>query len=297
MNSLPENSSSGQALLLVLLTMAVVLTVVLSVVSRTITNIKTTGQEEEATRAFLAAETGVERSLIISRNTSGTIGDATYNAQVVGLSGEPEFTYPYGIYSGESITLWFVNHDENGNLACGVGLPCYRGNRVRICWGAKDTPLDANTPAVEVSVFYLSTPGSYSTARIARGAYDPFVRSNNFLSIDPGECTIGTKTYEFQKVVYFDNTSPHGLGIPSTSYNSDNGLQFARIRMIYNTAVAHEVGISVSGTGGTLPRQGISIQSMGVAGESTRKLEVFQGYGEPPPIFDSVVYSSGGITK
>jgi len=54
---------SGQAVLLVVLTLAVVLTLVLSVISRTITDVKITTVEGDSLRAFSAAEAGIERHL------------------------------------------------------------------------------------------------------------------------------------------------------------------------------------------------------------------------------------------
>ena len=57
MRNLPK-IESGQALLLVLLGMAVVLTIVLSILSRSVTDIAVTSREEEALRAFSAAEAG-----------------------------------------------------------------------------------------------------------------------------------------------------------------------------------------------------------------------------------------------
>jgi len=58
------------------------------------------------------------------------------------------------------------------------------------------------------------------------------------------------------------------------------------------------VGINTNFPGNALlPSQGLRIESTGISGESNRKIDVFQGYGEPPPIFDGAVFSLGGITK
>jgi len=88
------------------------------------------------------------------------------------------------------------------------------------------------------------------------------------------------------------------LGVPAGSYGVQNGLQFAKVRIFYNTAMGHQIGIAANFPGNTLlPSQGLRILSTGVSGDSNRKIEVFQGYGELPPIFDSAVFSSGGISK
>lgn len=80
-----RSGQSGQALLLVLLSMAVVLTIVLSILSRSVTDIAVTSRDEEALRAFSAAEAGVEQALVAGGGT-GTVGNATFNANVSGFA-------------------------------------------------------------------------------------------------------------------------------------------------------------------------------------------------------------------
>jgi hypothetical protein len=87
------------------------------------------------------------------------------------------------------------------------------------------------------------------------------------------------------------------LGIPASSYNNEDGLQFARIRFLYNDSQAHPIGVDVTATGNNLPSQGTRIISTGKAGEANRKIEVLQSFGELPPIFDNVIYVPGGIVK
>lgn len=297
---LPRKSPvSGQALLLVLLSMAVVLTIVLSILSRSVTDVAVTSREEEALRAFSAAEAGVERALVIGSDIGTTqIGDASFTAKVSGTGvATQEFANPTGLISGESLLFWFVAHDDDGNLVCDATHPCFTGSKFKICWGKEGTPAgDATTPAVEITTFYLATPGSYATARIARDAVDANSTrrsSNNFFAPDAGTCTTDGVNFEFQKTVDLA-----ALGVPAAAYNSSNGLQFVKVKLLYNTDVTHQVGINTSFAGNALlPAQGLNIESTGISGQSNRRIEVFQGYGEPPPIFDAAVFSLGGITK
>lgn len=298
MRHLPKRES-GQALLLVLLSMAVVLTIVLSVLSRTVTDIAVTTREEEALRAFSAAEAGVEQALIVGADIgTTTIGDAAFSADVSGFAaGSQEFANPVALASGESLIFWFVAHDADGNLVCDASNPCFTGSQFRVCWGKPGTPSGgATTPAIEISTFYATTPGDMGTARIARLTADPNATrrsSNNFSANDAGTCTTGNESFAFQKMVNLSS-----LGVPAGSYGVQNGLQFAKIRLLYNTDVAHEAGINVNFAGNTLlPSQGLRIESTGVSGEANRKIDVFQGFGEPPPVFDVAIFSIGGITK
>lgn len=69
-----RNFERGQMLLIVVLTMIVALTVGLSVVSRTITGLRISKQNEESQRAFQAAEAGIERAI-----QSGASGNTSFN--------------------------------------------------------------------------------------------------------------------------------------------------------------------------------------------------------------------------
>lgn len=287
---------SGQALVLILLFLAVVLTLVLFILSRSITGIAVSSGSEEAIRAFSAAEAGIEKALVIGAGgTDVSIGNATYSSSVTNVAeGSNNYIYPLTLTSGDSATVWFVAHDAS---------PSFTGNTIKVCWGNPGTDAStATTPAVEASVFYETIPGDLSTIKIARAAFDPYTtrvssdtpaKPNSFSSPDAGTCTIGSETYEFQKEIDLST-----LGIPAGSYNTQNGLQFARFRIFYNTDVAHKIGFDVNFAGNTvLPSQGSQIDSTGTAGQSNRRLSVFQGWPEPPPIFDFAIYSSTGITK
>lgn len=290
----------GQALLIILLVMAVVLTIALSVASRSVSDIAISQKEEEASRAFSAAEAGIEQALLLGEGSVGSVANVgTFNAQVSGLAeGGKSFTVPVLLNSGETVPVWFVSHDATGNLVCDGDNPCFTGSRIRVCWGEEGTsPSGSTTPALELSILYTSTPGDYSTSRIGRGAYDPYsVRrgSNSFDSQD-GTCSVDGKNYAFSKTIQLNSD----LGIPASATSKENGLQQARLRLLYNTDRAHPVAINVDFPGnGVLPQQGLKVESTGESGEATRKIEVFQLFSDLPPIFDFGIFTgSGGLTK
>ena len=297
MTKLP--TSSGQALLIVVLSLAVVLTIVLSILARSVTDIKISTGSENALRAFSAAEAGVERALIAGGSIGATqIGDATFTANVTEIGeGSNEFANPSPLFSGETSLFWFVAHDNDGNLACDLTNNCFTGSQVKLCWGKEGTSgSTSETPAIEATVVYAETPGDYSTLRVAREAIDPNASrtsSNNFSSPDSGGCTLGSENFAFQKTITLGS-----LGIPSSSYGTVNGLQFLLVRMLYNESQSHDVGISVAFSGNSvLPAQGTTVDSLGSAGEANRKINVFQGFGELPLPFGTVVFSPTGITK
>jgi Tfp pilus assembly protein PilX len=302
MYNLPENKfSKGQALLLILLSMAVVLTIVLSILSRSVTDVAISSREEEALRAFSAAEAGIEKSIVVGASLGETeICSATFMTDVSNFAeGSSGFASPIGIIAGESNTVWFMAHDSNGELICSAEKPCFAGENIKVCWGKEGTSGGTDTtPALEVSVFYADPAGS-TNYKIARAALDPNSGrrdENSFSEPDTvGTCTISGENYAFYKIISLSTD----LGIPLGSYSAQGGLQMVRLRMFYNTDMTHPTGLSVDlpGNSSTLPAQGLAIESSGKSGEANRKISVFQSYGEIPEIFGGAVFSLGGLTK
>jgi len=279
----------GQALLIVLLSMAVVLTIVLSILSRSITDVTLTTREEEALRAFSAAEAGVEQALIAGA-PEGEFSGAQFSAAVTSISeGSQTFVYPIDLPAGDVATVWFVAHDADGNLVCSGSLPCFSGNTMKVCWGKPGTANDEDvTPAVEASIYYATTPGDYTTARIARATADPNsgrTGTNSFDQADGG-CSVEGTDYAFSSTISFSD-----LGVSGQ-------LQMARLRMLYNSDTNQPVGFDFNFAGNSpLPSQGSRVDSTGTSGDSTRRVEVFQVYSDLPPNFDSAVFSPPGLTK
>ena len=84
-----EKRESGQALILVLLSLSVVLTLVLYVVSRSVTDVAVSSQQEESVRAFSAAEAGIEKTLVIGTGnaTPAPVGDSSYVSSITAAAG------------------------------------------------------------------------------------------------------------------------------------------------------------------------------------------------------------------
>lgn len=281
---MPNTAQRGQALVIILLVLAVALTVVLSVVSRSVTDIAITTKEEDASRAFSAAEAGVEEALITGADVADvSIGEAKYSVDVEDLAvGGREFPYPEKISAGDAATVWFISHAPDGSLTCPT---CYTGSSMKVCWGEPGTRNgSSDTPALEAATFYKTSGGEY---RVARAAFDPNAtrRADNSFStpsLANGSCSIAGQNYAFATNVSF------------SGFNT--GLQLSHLRLLYNTDRPHSVGATVPS--GQLPSQGKKIQSTGTAGEATRKVEVYELFSDLPPIFGLGVFTgSGGISK
>ena len=272
-----SSNSKGQALVLVLLALAVVLTIVLYILSRSITDIAVSSNESEAASAFSAAEAGVEQALVIGAGGSSTVGSASYSSQVTNVAqGATSFVYPIGINSGDSMTLWFKAQD--------AGSVDFTGSSLRICWGKPDAYANQSlVPAIESILFYETVSGNPATAKISRVAYDPNAtrRATNSFSAPGGTCTVDGQSFQFQATLNI-------AGIPNP--------QFMFVRMFYNTDTAQPIAFA-SPDGDLFPSQGILVDSSGTSGQSSRKVQVFQGWPEIPSPFRFAVYSSTGLTK
>lgn len=289
---------NGQAVLIVLLAMAVVLTIVLSIVGSTTTDIKISSNESESLRAFSAAESGVEQALITNGSAQGTVGNVNYSASVTSMaSGTSTYNYPSNLVSGDNGILWFVSHDSNGFYTCSSSLPCFTGRTVKVCWGKEGTSANSSTtPAADITLYYLTIPGNYSSARIAKAIYDPNpgrLSSDSYSPTDAGTCTIGGTNYAFGKLVDLST-----LGVPAVTYSNPNGLQFMVVRMLYNNDQDQSLGFDVSFAGNsTIPSQGHQVESTGSLNTTTRKVEVSNPYTGFGPLLGTAVYSPSGVTQ
>ncbi len=297
--------NSGQALLLVVLGMAIVLTIVLSIVASTTTDIKTTTGEEESLRAFSAAEAGVEKSLITGVVTNGSFtgnSQFTVSSTTLGAS-NGQYIYPQEVGSLDTATVWFVSHDANGDLICNAANPCFTGRQMQVCWGKEGTSGNsATTPALEVSIIYTATPGDYATTKIARITLDPNtarIPANQFSTAVASGCTLNSQNFAFSKIIDFASSADFSpVTIPATSYNVQNGLQMAVVRLLYNTDIGQPFGVNMNFAGNSnFPIQATSIESTGTAGTSTRKIRVLKTFPDLPPVFSSVLFSPNGLTK
>ena len=279
-----QKNTSGQAVLIVLLSLSVVLIIVLYIMSRSVTDLSLSSKEEDSLRAFSAAEAGVERALVLGPTGPLEIGGASFEADVSSFGqGETSVVYPVSLKSGEIATFWFAPH-------VGVlGDQQFSGGSLTLCWGDEGTAVDANSPAIEFTVYY----GPVDSLSIARITIDPYQArpnggsSNSFVATDNGTCTIGNEIFEFRKTI--DLTLDMAIADLSS-------LQYGNARILYNTSVAHKVGIDVSGVG-ILPSQGSRVISSGSFGGANRKIEVYETHKVVPPIFENSIFSSNGIVK
>lgn len=273
----------GQVLLISLLLLSIATTVVLSVIGRSTTDVSMSNQITESSRAFSAAEAGIEEVLKTGAGTAGTqvlSSGASYAVSKATIGGATGiYQFPKKVTVGSSETLWLIGHNADGTIKDIATTDKYTANSIDVCW-SQESPI----PALVVSVVYYKTAGGQYG--VARGAYDPDgtrAGTNKFSSPSStsGGCGDGNTTYK-QTITFGDFT-------PAISPAVDT-LLMLRLQPVYNDTF---VAINASGT---IPSQGSRLESFGTTQTGvTRKIIVYQQYRSPPSIFDSAVYSQGSF--
>ncbi len=248
-------SQKGQSLLIVVLVMVIALTVGLSIASRSITSFKNSTDQVNSQKALSAAEAGVEQAIksnasIANSNFSQDSGFTTTLTQISGTTfilngGNP-------ISQDDGIDLWLTPYSSD---SASLYQNPWNGT-FTVYWG--DASGACNNAALEVVLI----SGTRTAPSIQRYAFDPCqTRStgNHFTYISPGQSTVAGKTFYYQSQT-----------IPVT-----NGL-IARIIPVYANTPAALIGTAA------FPSQGSVITSVGTAGSTARKVNVFQGYPEVP---------------
>ncbi|HLE48586.1 MAG TPA: hypothetical protein VI819_00930 [Patescibacteria group bacterium] len=302
---------SGQAVLMIVLVLSVVLTLVVSAVTRSVVDLDITKYDDNAIRAFDAAQAGIERVLIGETVPPGTTlqsGATVTAASTDSTTVANMYLYPLELYSGESAVFWFVNHKltASGDLIvdCLMG-GCVTPAQVRFCWGTLGTAGDGNSkaPAIEIETYYsTSSPSPQSKYN---DMYDWSTIQTKKLSIDPNTTRRLSNNFSAPAVaggigcanpINFQFSTRHDDDLGDLGYESlpNGSLILIRVTMLYNDDKTHPIGIRSSGS---IPPQGRVITSTGVSGDATRKLSLYQGFPEFPFEFGSVIFSKGSITK
>lgn len=280
-------SHSGQTLLVVVLMMVVALTVSLSVVLRSVSNVRTSTDEENSSRAFSAAEAGLELAL----KTGGVIGNQTLDNSAVikgvitqALSGDSASGYAVLVNAGNPVEkndgadVWLIEHKSDGSLDYDTGWQNVEGeNAITLYWGPYGPSADeCNNAGLEVVVL----TGSQAAPAAKRYAWDPCSarRAQNKFT-DP--------THEYNKIqdqIFYEKAT-------FEIKNNSRGL-LVRVTPLYKSSVILAKGCKKSGEScAALPSQGTTTTSTGEAGASTRKIVLYQGYPKvPSEIFSNTLF-------
>lgn len=252
-------SQRGQVGIILLLITVVMMTIGISIASRTTSDIRISDTNEQANRALDAAETGVEDALSqdLSVYNGGTTGSTSQIdvSTTVGRQQVLETTIEPGLSVGVDVT----------------GAP--NNQQLTINW-AKESDCTQQASLI-VSVY--NTGGS-----------NPAVR-RQYAGMKAGACS-GRNTTDGFTQSNAGTASGYNL---STTITLLSGDTLVRIRPVYN-----ETAIRVSG-GAWLPVQMFKVKStaQSIQSKETKAVEVDRGLPMPPTVFDYVLFSGGDITQ
>lgn len=280
-------NESGQAILALILIMTVALAIGLSVVQKSLVDVSTSTKVEESSRAFSAAEGGIEKALQLKTNTSVDF-DNSSNAKVtdsglipaIPTSGiQDPLEYP-PLAKEEVAHVWLANFDSTGNPPTEV----YKQNSLDVYWG---DPTVSDKAALELTVvYYDNTLSQYKSQKwyLDQILRDPDNKFDRTASCPPAgiKPPSGVVAYQCKK------------NLPSLP----SGLMLVRARLLYNsTSQPFAVQAVGTGAGHYIPPQARIFISTGVSGETQRKVRVFQIPKVVPPYFDYAIFSLGEIRK
>jgi hypothetical protein len=258
-----SQSQSGQIAIVILLIMVVLLTVGLSLASRTTQELFLSQQESESARVFNAAEVGVSDALsqdfdlitgTVVLEDPQTVGDVSTTTSIT-----PTNTLETQIVEGAAVHL---------------NLEGYTGTNFTINWALETIcNQDVTNPGAAsllVSLYY----DDGGRAQVIHETYSPCLRN-------PDD--------EFFEV----GTDPSGNYFRQAIVNLPTNPLFARIRAVYA-----DTALSVSGTSG-FPTQYYIIRSSATTdvGEESRTIEVGRTLSGAPSFMDYAVYSGNHITQ
>lgn len=273
--------SRGQILLITLLILTVATTIALSLIGRATIDLSMSNQLEESTRAFDAAEAGIEQALKTGSGTNQPVtlsSGVTYNVSVNSIGGATGVVQlAHKTLQNSTETLWLVEHTAEGLLN---ETPFYTAPTIELCWSRETSP----APAAAIGVSVLYKRSSDSTYQVARLAIDPATvsRNNGFNRVNFN--TVGCGLNYYGTTITFAT-----LGIASAS----DTILALRVRPFYADAT-----IAINGGASQIPKQGNQIESVGETGTGvSRKVVVYQQYRAPQSIFDSVIHSDGEFKK
>lgn len=263
---LPPTNQQGQIGVIILLIMVVLMTIGLSVASRTTQEVMLTQQTADSTRVFNAAETGIEEALGTDLE-SATFVDEEYQPSDINLD---DINVNYVIRRHYELETRLFE-----GVSVAVDLPkdgTTNTNGIIVEW-SKESNCGSEDPASLIaSIYNHNTSTDETTVRYrALGGCD---RSDGF---EIATTLAPESTYHYQFTLPLENDDI-----------------MVRLKPVYN-----DTHVNVRGNGWTLPVQYFNIRSEASnnLGDETRIVEVNKTVPTAPSFMDYALYSGSTIVK
>jgi len=273
--SLPSFSSqSGQVAVVILLLMVIILTVGISVASRTTEELLTSRQTSDSARVFNAAESGVDEALSqlqtsfetgsLADQGSLNVNNSNVNYQIVSST-----TLETRVDEGVSVMVALVNQTVTPTGLPAAGSP----RRLQIQWSnaGLDTDCSSSQRPASLLISTYSVTSGVGTSRVQ--AIEGCGRSDGF---GPQNSAANTP-YRFR----------YDLDLAA-------GDLLVRIKPLYKGTQ-----LQVTGQNLTLPTQNylITAEARNQTGNETKKIQVDRTLPAAPSIMDYTLFSGATLTK
>ena len=277
------NPQSGQALLVLILIIALAITVVSAVSFRLTTEVQTTKSQEENVRVLAAADSGIEKGLQLANQPStpsnyyekyvdvvgGTLQalpgvDAQKSNLTITTTSGNQFISPE-IPIDEQYTFYLWNYPATTNQNYFTGnLSVYFGSN-----GAGTCNATRTTPAIEISIIY-----GVSNDQVVRYLYEPCASGQYIGGINKGTIEAGA-TLHSKGTDYPFNWKTAGISIGS--------IQEPKLMIVRSLFGGTRIAFEGSAP---LPEQGKIIRAEAVSlSGSSKVVSLFQSFPQIPADF------------
>lgn len=295
-------NQKGQIIVIVLLVTLVALSLGLVVTQKSITDVTTSTQNDQASRAFSAAEAGIEKALTLSAPGTVSVLDSDLNNQASAIATRsaelptsPTEVLEYPPIGREAVANFWLSQPKTETAA-------YTAATVNIYFGDSTQTYSASNPkpAIEVTFFYKNGTNYESSSKYldsdqVRSSTGNPTNGFTYVTTTASPTTFDLKTFTSKTTdkPFFKATAsifPTGCGTCNTPI-------LARVRLLYSTSNQRIALGPSDGETQSLPMQATAYQATGKAGQSQKSLKVFKESYVVPHFFDFALFSVGNITK
>lgn len=295
-------SQNGQMVLMLILIMTVALGIGLSVIQRSLGDVSNSSKVEQSSRAFSAAEAGIER--VLRTNTPDLTGvNQALQDSSVNVTVKPDLPadrqaleYDQPIGKEEIAQVWLANPSAT------PPAKSYDEDSLDIYWGTPasiDATNSSDWPAIEITLVSLVS-NNYQSQKFY---IDPnTTRTNGFTKLPSntapvvgGSCTGYTINTSSSSDTTTADRSFYCKATLSGLKANNKTLMLLRARILYSST-SHAFAVKPTGTG-SLPKQAKIYISQGLSGNTQRTVRLFKLDKVVPPYFDYAIFSTGDINK
>lgn len=312
-----KKQEKGQLIIMLILVMTIGLAIALSIIQKSLVDVSTATKVEQSSKAFSAAEAGVENALkgsstvnplSVGGDSQATISDAgllplNQDQPTNNTNRQSPIEYP-ALAKEDIAQIWLASYFSSTNPPPAY----YKGTQLDVFWGTPGGTDATAYAGLELSIVYYDSSVTPAVYKINKVYLD---NPNALTALVGGVARTNSNKFTSTGVTCDNNQTPQTpvtgsvltyqcKGTVSLPYvlNTKTPIMI-RARLLYNTT-SQGFAVQAYGTCGkpcSLPPQARRLTSIGTSGSTQRKVQVFQMNKVVPTFFDYAIFSAGDITK